>query len=235
MTEEIKSVGLDIFFYDGDDPEKLRQLDGRGRFLNHLWIPRPLSELSVDQVILTNRFRENAYQADAQFSHAEKMRALFSEIVSSKNPNFMLELGCGKAPLDQFSSRYLGVEIDTLAISFCVNQGKNVISEDEIQQIQLEDGSIDLVVGLFMFHFNIDQTIWKTLQSKLSKNGYMIFNAIVDEGVNIIKKISDLNKYGFYTHIFKNDQLSAREFVFLICNNASSLEKYRTSVEKIIS
>jgi hypothetical protein len=213
----VTDIGHGILHYNGNDQSQLDSLRCYSRFLNVLWLPCSLNELSPEQILITNRFRERMFHTDGQFEHAELTRQVFANILTAACPTSVIELGCGKRPLlPAPSTAYFGFDIDPDAIEVCRSRGLFTMPVEYLYTPKIDIVNIDIVFGIFMFHFHINEALWGTLSSSLSENGFMIFNSIVDSGIQYSKKLADISQYGLVVNVIKKDVFSSREFMFVI-------------------
>jgi hypothetical protein len=225
MTDVIADIGLGILHYPGDEQSQLEKLHGHFRFLNALWLPCSLSELVPEQILLTNRFRERMFQADQQFVHAELTRQVFAKILSAACPTSVVELGCGKRPLLPAASvGYVGFDIDHDAIEKCRSHGLCVMPTEDLYKRARLPANVDVIFGIFMFHFHIDEALWGILDASLNENGFMVFNGIVDSGFQYSKKLAEISQHNLVVNVIKDNAFSSREFMFVISKPNKHLE-----------
>ena len=153
MTEaSIRDLGCDIIFCRNETqlPEKYK---GRPNFLDYLWLPCSLSNLSEDQVLIINRYREQVIESQKQYSHMRVSHEILQRAINSNNVNSLLEIGCGKFPLKSSCDNHWGVDIDPEAISHMLKIGNNACLPSELKSCAAI--KFDFVASAFAMHFSI--------------------------------------------------------------------------------
>lgn len=218
-------VGEDILLYDGDDPSMVAGFRNRTRFLNALWLPCVLSQLTPKQIIVVNRFREFRLGRDDQFVHANTAREIMIEFVEAMRPKSLLEIGCGKFPIfpEVFPERYRGIEIDDEAIRYCRSNGVDVGTLTDFTGME-ENIDFDLIVSLYAFHFSISNSLVEYLIRIMNSNSCLVFNVIVDDATSIMNTLAHLSRNLSVVRVFKSPILAKREFFVLMSRSAVSVQ-----------
>lgn len=207
-----EDIGGNILFYDGVSPEKIPSLSLRRRFLNVLWLPCALGNLSEDQIAIISRFREQHIERDEQFGHAKFARNAMVTLLRMLKIARVLEVGCGKFPIvrDEHFDRYRGIEIDPMAIKFCKEKDLEV---GTVSEFHGDDGVMfDAAIAIYAFHFAISGQLIGLIDRSLAPGGCVIFNAIVDDSVHFVTTLASLSSAFKVSEIIKTPQLAKREF-----------------------
>lgn len=208
-------LGQGVVLYEGNDGSVLNELAQRIRFLNCLWLPCALAELSVEQICVINRFRESRMDSDPQFLPQMRSRASLAQTIRSLMNPSVLEIGCGKFPLNAGAGfhRYRGIEVDEDAIAYCRDRGLDVGT----MRILNDGVTFDIAVSLYVFHFAINPEVISFIDRHVTENGVLIFNAIVDDGLDLLNKLALLSAYFPIFRIIKSPPMPRREFFFVLC------------------
>lgn len=169
-------LGEGIIHYDGPITEH-PFFEGKTRFLDVLWLPKQLDQLTVKQVCIINRHRERCIDTDARYISAQVSRAALGEIVSSFSCTNLLEIGSGKYPIDHNTPGYLAVDIDEEAVQHLIDRGIKAIHTKEIES-SVKDGQFDLVASCFAMHFEIEDGFISEIGRITSKDAVLVFNLI---------------------------------------------------------
>jgi hypothetical protein len=217
-------VGEDIFLYDGDDPSVIATFGSRTKFLNALWLPCVLSQLTPSQIVLVNRFREFRLIRDNQFRHAKTARELMVDFIHMTQPKSLLEVGCGKFPIvsDIVVERYRGIEIDDEAIQYCRSNGVDVGTLDIFFAETIID--FDLTVALYAFHFSISTSLIEYLVRNMTMSSCLVFNVIADDATSVLNTLVQLSRNFPVSRIFKSSILAKREFFVIMSRSMISRE-----------
>lgn len=216
MTDpKIADLGHDILLYRGEDAAEKSILSSRVRFMNVLWLPCHLSELTVEQISVINRFRENEIERDTQFQQASRSRQALLTVLRAMNVQSVLEIGCGKFPLatELPGVIYRGIEIDEVAVSYCRQKGLDVRSGLKGER---KSQKFDVAASLYAFHFSIDEALIRHIEECLGEAGILVFNLIAEEGAYLLNELSSLTKLFPYTRVIKCRGMAKREFFFVM-------------------
>lgn len=213
-------LGLDVLFYDGDDPDVLTILSPRRRFLDILWLPCALAELSADQIAITSRFREGRIGQDLQFQHAKRARQAVISLIRTMDISKVLEVGCGKFPIvrDIELALYRAIEIDSIAIEHCRKNQLDVGLLEHLSSAR-DDQKFDLIAALYAFHFSISDELVRYLEEHLSPSGFLIFNFIADDTANALRTLALLSTKFSFCRLVKTVSLSPREFFVIMARS----------------
>lgn len=178
--ESLLDLGCGIIDARHADGLVRQSLEERGfrRFLDHIYIPVSLEELSRDQVLILNRYRERFIEVDAQFLHWQKIRLIFAEVLQKQCVHSLLEIGCGKFPIKRFAKiDYLGVDFDLEAVQWGRANNLNIIGHDELKNI---DTKYDAAIAIYAFHFHVSDNILANISHLLKQNAFILYNVVSD-------------------------------------------------------
>lgn len=215
-------LGEGIIFYDGDDEVTIASLQSRYNFLDHLWLPSSLGKLTASQIFVINRFREERRKQDGQFLQADRSRAALKVVLSQLNIQSLLEIGCGKFPIsnEMHIPQYRGIDIDPEAIEHCRQHQLDVGTL--AQFAGADDARFAAAVSLYVFHFAIERALVDYLDDHLDQSACLIFNMIVEEGVDIGTKLALLSQSFAFVRVLKPERAARREFFFLISRQSNA-------------
>lgn len=207
-------LGEGILEYRGSDNSILSALSqSHHRFLDYLWLPAAISEITPAQVSITNRFRENQIGQDSQFSKANRARKAARLAMDAGNAACVLEIGMGSFPIfiigDQFE--YHGLDIDPVAIAACHKQGLNAsLANDKALRSLSHD--FDFFVALYVFHFAYEVDFIQSLKQRLTPDSVGIFTVIVTDNLHFLKLLSLLGPEMPWIRILKLPLMASKEF-----------------------
>lgn len=207
-------IGHDIIFYDGPETEH-ESLQLRKRFLDHLWLPADLDQLTKEQIFVINRHRETAIKSEVHFDHALKARALLEAAEAEAEATSVLEIGCGKFPITINASRYLGVEIDPDAIDFLKRSGRPVCLPSSLP-VAADDRPFDFVASCFAMHFSIQDDFLANLTRHTSDNAVFCFNIIADDSFHALRLVSRVARGWPLISLIKTSTMARREYFFAV-------------------
>jgi hypothetical protein len=201
-------------------------LDGHFVFLDRLILPCAISELSLDQIGIVNRYREQHYQDHGFFSRARTSQQMFRHFVLMENAKNVLEIGCGKFPIvpEDEKTAYSAIEIDSEAIEHCRKLGLHVESPKEFLD-NFDDLAVkryDMIFGSFVLHFRMEVSLIEGLSRSLASNAVMYFNFILQDGFDLLSKLKIFTEQGMQFRIYKTSNFSRREFLLELSNSSNN-------------
>ena len=144
------------------------------RLLNFIYIPLETEKLSKEQIISINKLRYIHKNDDEIYSLNSQIKLFFVDIIKYLQIDNLLDFGCGYDPI----INYLDIEINFVA--FDIDDSLMPLLEDNITISNnlelLKDNTFDLIISIFVFHFEITMTDIKKLYTILVKNGIIIAN-----------------------------------------------------------
>lgn len=216
---EIRSLGHDILWCDATDPSHER-IVGRTRFLDHLWLPSTLTELTPEQILIINRYRESVIEAVGPYDNVRRAHDMLVEALRGAQASAILEVGCGKFPILARCERYLGIDIDPEAVAFVQSQGKSACGPEEL----LANAALpfDCIVSAYVMHFEISEEFLADLDTVASADAIFCFNLIAEESLSTINILSRLCRSWPLINIIKTSGMARREFFFVAGRSAAS-------------
>jgi SAM-dependent methyltransferase len=230
------NIGSDILYCDGDASADF-QLAGRTRFLNNLWLPCALQQLTPDQIGVINRFREQRISSDGQFASAKYARCAMVHVLSELLAKRVIEIGCGKFPVasDIELSWYVGIDIDQVAIDHCRQLGFSVGALSDARDKVDPDKKADAVIALYAFHFAVDRDLIEFLAGSLSERGLLVFNFIVDDGVNALRTLVSLSEKFCCFRVIKSKLFASKEFFVIMGRSAESVTRGAVALAEFVT
>ncbi len=167
----IAKIGEDVFY----------------RFMNYIYLPQPPESLSLEQVkricdLRLENFdklvdREiNSYVVDTI------TRCIAAKFPDATPPVKTLDFGCGSGLSTQLLLDHLpeldivGVDISEKAIDLYKEQKINAICTFPGEPLPFVSATFDLIVAVFVMHFNIDTPTLIELRRILRPEGLFVFN-----------------------------------------------------------
>lgn len=212
-AENCEDLGFGIFRYSGVETESL-EASGLERFLDELWLPCSLSELSEEQIFVINRHRESAIGADTRYETAQRSRARLANLANATNGEFVVEIGCGKFPIGLPTDSYLGVDIDPEAIRLMRSKGYSVCLPSELSESCPK--GVGTIVSSFAMHFKVEESLLDNLSSLSKPNGIIAFSLIIDNSLHLIELINNISKRWPILQIVKTSIMTRREYLIIM-------------------
>lgn len=216
-------------------PPKKINIAGRiyTRFMNFIYMPCETHELTREQCIAVNDLRSIFFEKHADkavnFSVKKRIASLINTLCAGTQKR-LLEYGCGHHTLFDFLDTnidYTGVDISLSAIE--KQKAKNAKGNYLVinDALPIKDQSIDILVSVFVFHFQVTQFQLAELYRILDKNGVMIFNLYLLSQELRKTLFLQLTALGFTYHreIDRDAFCQNHEYCFLATNPNSALYK----------
>lgn len=217
---------------DNPSPQKIK-INGKvyTRFLDFIYMPCETFELTREQCIAVNNVRNMYYETHGSMSINKAVKRRISMIVNALCGNAkktLLDYGCGyqtlRSQLD-VNITYIGADINLAVIQN--NREKDpkasYVIVDE-NQLPFKDKSIDVLVSVFVFHFNISLLQLSELYRILSDDGVMIFNLYLLPQKQRKNLFLQLEKIGFVYHReLDSEQLCKNHEYCVLARNSNSL------------
>lgn len=206
-------------------------------FLDKLILPCRVSELSSDQILVVNRYRESLSEGDAGRSRAQGSRNMFREIIRTFSFRSVLEFGCGTFPIaptgDNYS--YTCIEFDAVAIEELISRGIQVYSPELFCTLSANHklGFFEALIASFSMHFRLPDELISHMVARVTPEGLIAFNVIAEDGFDILSKLEALSRHGFKLRILKVDSFARREF--LVLGSRSDLTLFKPDLERAVS
>lgn len=233
---EPEDIGLGIIRYTGSDLDTIDSLNVAGqRFLDVLWLPAPLAELSREQISVINRFREVTIANDAQFANAKRARQAYIAALKAISASSVLEIGCGKFPIsiDIALSNYVGIDIDSEAIEWCNSNGINTKTLDEFRTNNTAETRFDAIIACYVFHFAISDELIDEIKRVSESGAIMIFNIIADEVRPVLSIITRMLNVYTQIEIVKSSSMPRREY-WVVMSNMDTIQAAKLARDQVI-
>ncbi len=208
----VQVLGHDIWLCDAPEGAD-SMLAGRYRFLDELWLPCPLSELSEPQILVINRYRERVILQGQQYASAVRARNALAAVASAISARSVLEIGCGKFPVE-VGAQYLGIDIDAEALNSLASRGISACHPDSIDTTLIS--AVDLVVSSYAMHFPISDDIIANITKFTTSDAIFCFNMIVDNPASPLELMARLSLDWPFCSVVKTPEMARREFFFVM-------------------
>jgi len=209
---EIRSLGHDILWCGATDPSH-EKIVGRTRFLDHLWLPSALAELTPEQILVINRYRESVIKVVGPYDNVRRAHNMLIEAIRGAQASAILEVGCGKFPISARCERYLGIDIDPEAVAFVQSQGRSAISPEKL--LASAAAPFDCVVSAYVMHFAVSEGFLADIDAVASADAIFCFNLIAEEGLGTISILAKICHSWPLINIIKTSGMARREFFFV--------------------
>jgi hypothetical protein len=147
------------------------------------------------------------------YAHARRARYMLVEAVTSTQSTALIEIGCGKFPIDAPCKRYLGIDIDAEAIAFVQSQGKDACEPAKL--VTNAADPVDCIVSAYAMHFAISDAFLRDLDAVASANAIFCFNLIAEESGSTLGILARLSPAWPLFHVVKTSCMARREFFFV--------------------
>jgi SAM-dependent methyltransferase len=144
------------------------------RLLDFIYLPVNTDKLTKEQIISINELRYKYKNKDELYSLNNKMKLFFADIIKCLQINSLLDFGCGYDPIINYLDNkvnFVAYDIDRKVIHLLED---SMLVTDNLYTLRKEN--FDLIISIFVFHFNITLVDIKNLYSLLTKNGILIMN-----------------------------------------------------------
>ncbi len=142
--------------------------------LDFIYIPTQTDKLTKAQIISINKLRYMNRSDTEIYSLNKKIKLFFVDIIKYLEIESLLDFGCGYDPIiNYFDTKidFVGFDIDNTLTSLL---GSNIKITDNLKT--LNKSTFELVVSIFVFHFDIKRTDIKDLYNILTNDGMIIAN-----------------------------------------------------------
>jgi len=183
IMPKIKSAGADIFYIDDFSIVPPHSISIKNktyfRFCDFIFIPRDTYLLSQEQVIVVNQIRTKYFEIHPQFKMNDTVRNRFKSWVEILEPRSILEFGPGLNPflpehqngIQIFYADFNGESVESLK-----SKGLDCSLFGKDSSLKIETDTIDLIVSIFVFHFDISQNQIKEFYRVINTDGVFIAN-----------------------------------------------------------
>jgi len=192
---------------------------GQFVFLDKLILPCRVSQLSPEQILVVNRYRESLSEDTRQEGRAHGSRHMFHEIIRRFSFQSVLEFGCGAFPIapEKVSYSYACIEFDPVAIEKLQAKGIVVYHPQQFSGLCASGqlGNFDALVASFSMHFRLVENLVSDMVARVSPAGLMAFNVIAEDGFDILSKLGVISRHGLKLRVLKVESFARREFLIL--------------------
>lgn len=146
------------------------------RLLGFIYIPSEPDNLNLEQIIAINELRFAHKDNYDIYKFNVTIKTLFSLIIKELNPKRLLDYGCGFDPITNYfnySGDFSVFDIDKGTLKILQNSNISIIDNLSL----INDNKFDLIISIFVFHFNIAESEIINLFRVLSIDGVMVVNA----------------------------------------------------------
>lgn len=183
LASKIISAGADIFYVDDFNITIPHSISIGGKiyysFCDFILIPNATDLLSQEQVIVVNQIRTKYFKTHPQFKLNNIVQKKFKLMVEILEPNSILEFGPGSNPFTPENTtnkqlHYADFSTESVEVLKSLELNCNLFGKES--SLKIQNDSIDIVVSIFVFHFDISQNQINELYRVLNTNGFVIAN-----------------------------------------------------------
>ncbi len=184
-------------------------IDGKvyTRFLDFIYMPCETHELTNEQCIAVNDIRNIYFETHKDMLINRKVKQHIATLINqlcANNNMTLLEYGCGYQTIHgllKVNTSYVGTDINHKVVAKNKKTdltGRFFIMDKE--NIPINNGTIDFIVSIFVFHFNVTTQQLSQLFNMLSDNGVMVFNLYLLPKNQRQALFLKIEKIGFFYH-----------------------------------
>ena len=209
------------------DPPKVKEFFGAPhyRFMNKFYVSNTeLDRLSMDEVISLCRARDK-YSASIG-SPNDKVKAVFRSVTEGLSPRTVVEIGAGSRPLydgKATSFMYLLLDADFESLSEC--GGEKAEFSGDSSSVDAADGSIDLILAVFVFQFEVYESQVKEVSRILSKEGVLLANVYRRTQKSRLQLIDVFRRNGLTVRVEADPQNLCRDHEYWIVSKCEAAEE----------
>lgn len=176
-----------VIFYENDiyyippsfeEKDALSTIDINGvvyyNLLGFIYISTEMENLTHTQIKSINDLRYKYRKNDETFRFNLYIKKLFCDFISALEPNNLLDYGSGFDPIINYcdyNGFFLAFDIDNSSLT---KISASINSTNDLSTFP--DKCFDLIVSIFVFHFNIKDEDLLMLSKVISNNGLLIVN-----------------------------------------------------------
>lgn len=234
ISSKIKEAGCDIYYVDDFSitlPHSY-MLNGKlyFRFCDFIFIPDSTESLSPEQVIIVNQIRAVYFKKHPQFHINSTVKEEFKSMIDMLSPTTILEFGPGSNPFTQaadIDKKFYFVDFNPASIEFLKSLGLNSNLFGKESMLNLPNESVDVIISIFVFQFDISQTQVDELYRVLNVNGLLLANMYKRSVESRIELLDKFFSTGFL-HSIVSDKSN-------LCENHEYWVLYKTKNEEKIN
>jgi predicted TPR repeat methyltransferase len=157
------------------------------RFMNFIYLPQPPESLDIKQVKKICDLRLEYFDELVDRELNKNVVATIADCIKAKfagsaQPLRGLDFGCGSGLSSQLlldclpELDLMGVDISEKAVSSSIENGMKALLTVPGEDLPFEDEIFDVIIAVFVMHFNIDIPTLLELQRTLRTSGLFAFN-----------------------------------------------------------
>lgn len=167
-----------IYYIDPthENPPKILYIENKklSLLLGFIYIPTQTNNLTKAQIISINKLRYINKSNKEVYYLNSKIKFFFADIIKYLQTDSLLDFGCGYDPIINYLDtkvNFVGFDIDMTVIPLL---GDNIKITSNLTNLKKYD--FDLVISIFVFHFDIKIADIRALYNILKDNGMIIAN-----------------------------------------------------------
>jgi SAM-dependent methyltransferase len=145
-----------------------------------IYLPVQPDQLTSAQIRVVNEIRLELLKQETFVRANSEVKAALVKALDQLRPRSILEWGCGYhsiQPLLPPGVDYTGVDIDPAVVTSQHRHGANCFLVSDIEHgTVLLPGTFDVVLGVFVFFFNITSKNIAAMANALREDGIILFN-----------------------------------------------------------
>lgn len=146
------------------------------KLLGFIYIPSETEDLQAEQIESINKLRYKYKGDDYIYQFNKAIKLFFCYVINLVKPSKLLDYGCGFDPIVNhchYSGNFHALDFDKNVIDILYNEF-NIKSVEDTSSFS--DEFFDLIISIFVFHFNISEKNIKEFHRILTNNGLLIAN-----------------------------------------------------------
>ena len=184
------------------------------RFHGFIYTSTELENLQPEQVIAVNDLR-NKYFEFIEENHVNRyVKNLFKKMIGNSSAHSVLEIGAGYSPLFEDNPAHLDfmvADINPSSMRNCGLRGLKSITIAKDGVLPISENSIDLIIAIFVFQFNISHKLVAEFSRVLQFNGIIVANVYRRAKSSREKLLALFSQEGFSYKIFRDSTCCCRE------------------------
>jgi hypothetical protein len=148
------------------------------RFMDFIYLPCPVEELTSQQVITVNRLRRRLVQHHQITVANEKVKNRFAQVIRRVAAASVFEWGCGYWPIQPYLSKnvlYAATDLDPDVVSYQSRQHRICYWTNDLVRSP-PSTRYAAIVSIFVFHFNLPDEHIATMNELLGPKGFILAN-----------------------------------------------------------
>ncbi|WP_404344231.1 class I SAM-dependent methyltransferase [Vreelandella venusta] len=178
------------------------------RFMDHLYVEKEnLEDLTSDEVSDLCRARASYPVLIDEANSSVKKN--FKEFIHRKNPQCIFEIGAGESPLLDCVDTKVSYAVCDADASLLDKEKKGLVFHNfsfESPNIPFGDNYFDLVVAVFVLHFQFYEVQIKELARCIADDGVFLANIYRRKESGRVGLVQKFEQYGFYVFRLEDPQ-----------------------------